>query len=80
MALDVVGDTLEELKIRKEGHAMKSRWVVLLAVSLTFLAVVPLASAQTVMKWGVVLQPGSSIPGCLWIPAFAGMTRGLTEL
>jgi TRAP-type transport system periplasmic protein len=36
---------------------MKSRLVVTLLVGIAFLAVVPLASAQTVMKWGIVLQP-----------------------
>ncbi len=36
---------------------MKSRLVVTLAVGLAFLAVVPFAAAQTVMKWGIVVPP-----------------------
>jgi len=36
---------------------MKSRWIVALLAGLAFLVVVPVASAQVVMKWGIVVPP-----------------------
>ena len=36
---------------------MNSRWIVALLVAVAFLVVVPQASAQVVIKWGVVLAP-----------------------